>query len=158
MLKRDFREFQGTCLVNSICRKGRQALCQASQGEPAAQHSTAPQLSTSRHQKYTLQNTKDYFHTPKIYLCRRISTGTQQQPNCWMKPQNGVWVSQHRRWVEQFNTSPPLHKINSFDLIFFIQVFKTRRQRVKTLDSVSCGTICTVGGAKRPGLTNQRRV
>ena len=35
----------------------------------------------------------------------------------------------------------------SFDLIFFIQVFKTHRQKVKTLDSVSCGTICTVGGA-----------
>ena len=37
--------------------------------------------------------------------------------------------------------------ITELDLIFFIQVFKTRRQRVKKLDSVSCGTICTVGGA-----------
>ena len=48
--------------------------------------------------------------------------------------------------ANQYLSTHPL-TITDFDLIFFIQVFKTRRQRVKTLDSVSCGTICTVGGA-----------
>ena len=47
-------------------------------------------------------------------------------------------------WRESISRQPTM----SFDLIFFIQVFKTHyRQKVKTLDSVSCGTICTVGGA-----------
>ena len=45
-----------------------------------------------------------------------------------------------------------------FDLIFFIQVFKTRRQRVKTLDSVSRGTICTVGGAMEARFNKKHRV
>ena len=77
-----------------------------------------------------------------------LSIGTHS----WMRPQNGLWEPSNTGGggTKSISLNPPCYSstaITELDLIFFIQVFKTRRQRVKTLDSVSCGTICTVGGA-----------